>query len=247
MRLSPLFSLALLPLVLATHLRISVPSTPQLQQPSTLPPSTHATLTTLSHHYSVPLTVSNTFEFRNVSSGSYLLDVHCHTHSFFPLRVDVHEGIKLKQGGGGVEDVAEVMVWGTFRGNEWSNKGEAVGVEEVEGKVGVWGFEVKARGAKEYYIERAGFSPLSLLKNPMILIAGVSMIIVFGMPYIMDNMDPEMKAEFEERQKSSPLSGGAQANPLQSFDPAAWLAGAPSSSSKDKKEDRAPVERGVTR
>lgn len=109
-------------------------------------------------------------------------------------------------------------------------------------------------------------SPLSLLKNPMILIAGFSMIIVFGMPYIMDNstclprafsqmakilmiviVDPEMKAEFEAQQKSSPLSGGAQANPLQSFDPAAWLAGAPSSSSKDKKEDRAPAERGVTR
>ena len=30
-------------------------------------------------------------------------------------------------------------------------------------------------------------SPLSLLKNPMILIAGVSMVLVFGMPYLMDN------------------------------------------------------------
>ena len=30
-------------------------------------------------------------------------------------------------------------------------------------------------------------SPLSLLKNPMILIAGVSMLVVFGMPYLMDN------------------------------------------------------------
>lgn len=30
-------------------------------------------------------------------------------------------------------------------------------------------------------------SPMSILKNPMILIAGVSMILVFGMPYIMDN------------------------------------------------------------
>jgi len=182
-----------------------------------------------------------------VTSGSYLLDVHCHTHAFNPLRVDVHEGLKLKDNGAGVEDVQEVMVWGTFRGNEWGNKGEAVAVKEVDGKVGVWGFEVVARGMKDYYIERAGFSPLSLLKNPMILIAGVSMIIVFGMPYIMDNMDPEMKAEFEERQKSSPLSGGAQANPLQSFDPAAWLAGAPSSSAKDKREDRAPIEKGITR
>lgn len=117
---------------------------------------------------------------------------------------------------------------------------------------------------KNYYLERVGFSPLSLLKNPMILIAGFSMVIVFGMPYIMDNstyialdhfilskhslqfairlihvlyiysntnsyiVDPELKAEFEERQKSGGggLGGGANgANPLQNFDAAAWLAG----------------------
>ncbi len=39
-------------------------------------------------------------------------------------------------------------------------------------------------------------------------------------------MDPEMKAEFEEQQKKSVLSGGASAaNPLQNFDMAAWMAG----------------------
>lgn len=47
-----------------------------------------------------------------------------------------------------------------------------------------------------------------------------------------------MRAEFEERQKSSPLSGvlaGQQPgqNPLQNFDPAAWLAG----SGNSKKDD----------
>jgi hypothetical protein len=30
-------------------------------------------------------------------------------------------------------------------------------------------------------------SPLSILKNPMILIAIFSMGVVFGMPYLMDN------------------------------------------------------------
>jgi hypothetical protein len=30
-------------------------------------------------------------------------------------------------------------------------------------------------------------SPFSLLQNPMILIAGLSMLVVFGMPYLMDN------------------------------------------------------------
>ena len=40
-----------------------------------------------------------------------------------------------------------------------------------------------------------------------------------------------MRAEFEAQQKKSPLSGGAAAaNPLQSFDMAAWMAGSPAKS-----------------
>ena len=41
-----------------------------------------------------------------------------------------------------------------------------------------------------------------------------------------------MKAEFEEQQKKSPLSGGVSgANPLQNFDMAAWMAGKTAKSS----------------
>lgn len=100
---------------------------------------------------------------------------------------------------------------------------------------------------------RSIVSPLSLLKNPMILIAVVGLAFVVGMPYLLDNstfrifslfdwrfyahegdgetdtriaVDPEMKAEFEEQQKKSVLTGGASAaNPLQNFDMAAWMAG----------------------
>lgn len=93
--------------------------------------------------------------------------------------------------------------------------------------------EVRVLGLKEYYMERAGFSPLSLLKNPMILIAGFSMIVVFGMPYLVDSMDPELRAEFEENRKKNPVtnllaSAGQQqqgANQIANFDAAAWLAG----------------------
>jgi hypothetical protein len=56
-------------------------------------------------------------------------------------------------------------------------------------------------------------------------------------------VDPELKAEFEERQKAQP---NAAANPLQNFDAAAWLAGSTSSSSK-KTEVPSNVERGITR
>jgi hypothetical protein len=38
-------------------------------------------------------------------------------------------------------------------------------------------------------------------------------------------VDPELKAELEERQKGKAVGGGAAANPLQNFDAAAWLAG----------------------
>lgn len=108
--------------------------------------------------------MDNTFDFRNVTSGSYLLDVHSHTYGFAPLRVDVLEGIKLQEGGNGVVSTSEVQAFGTFRGNEWSNKGEAVPVKELDGKLGVWVFEVKVLGSKEYFIEKSGCeSPLKLL------------------------------------------------------------------------------------
>ncbi|TVY51896.1 hypothetical protein LCER1_G004479, partial [Lachnellula cervina] len=155
-------------------------------------------------------------------------------HAFAPLRVDV-SGTGAGDGNGVGE---KVQVWGTFRGNEWGNKGEEYAVRKVGG---VWVWEVRVIAEKEYFFERSGFSPLSLLKNPMILIAGVSMIIVFGMPYLMDSMDPEMRAEFEERQKSTSITSGTAANPLQNFDAAAWLAG-----SGPKRSDT-PVEKGITR
>ena len=114
--------------------------------------------------------------------------------------MDVHEAVVDE-----AESDKEVNVWGTFRGNEWNNKGEVVQAQKEED---IWTFGVKVQGGKDYFIERAGceiqisllrsrlvvtwltigiVSPLGLLKNPMILIAGFSMLIVFGMPYIMDN------------------------------------------------------------
>ncbi|KAK1254269.1 hypothetical protein MKX08_008264 [Trichoderma sp. CBMAI-0020] len=193
-------------------LTVSLPAKPN---PFLLPPSTHATLSSLHKRFDAPLTAVNTFSFHNVSADSYLLDVHCATDTFQPLRVDVGED-------------GAVKAWETFRGNEWGNKGEEVPVKsEGESRRG---FSVKALGGKIFFMERPAFSVLSILKSPMILMGIVTMGIVFGMPYLMDNMDPELRAEFEERQKESPLNaimGNAQAgqNPLGNFDMAAYLAG----------------------
>ena len=47
-----------------------------------------------------------------------------------------------------------------------------------------------------------------------------------------------MKAEFEEQQKKSILSGGAATpNPLQNFDMAAWMAGKTAGSVESEREE----------
>ncbi|KAJ3943732.1 uncharacterized protein N0V96_006664 [Colletotrichum fioriniae] len=130
-----------------------------------------------------------------------------------------------------------LAAWETYRGNDWDNKGEAYAAKDFEG--GGKGFEVRVLGQKNYFVERSKFSILTILKNPMILLGLISMGIFLGMPYLMDNMDPEMRAEFEERQKSNPMNsllggggGGGDANPMANFDMAGFLAGTGSSSSK---------------
>ncbi|KAF2746703.1 hypothetical protein M011DRAFT_386113, partial [Sporormia fimetaria CBS 119925] len=202
---------------LSARLTLHIPTTPNLN-PSTLPPTTHAILQSSGTPQTALLTRSNTFLFQNVTSGSYLATIYSRDHHFEPLRIDVN--VEKNEAG---EKVERVHAWQTFLGNEWGNKGEERG--SGDGSKGVV-IEVKAVGGKQYFTERGGFSPLSFLKNPMILMALFSMVLIFGMPYLMENMDPEMKAEFEEMQKTSPLGGGANpAQSIQNFDLASWMAG----------------------
>ncbi|KAL2179917.1 uncharacterized protein P884DRAFT_193782 [Thermothelomyces heterothallicus CBS 202.75] len=202
-------------------------SPPLLPNPHLLPASTRATLTALGASLSAPLSVHNTFVFPDVPAGSYLVDVHCPTHAFAPLRLDVGAG------------AAGVRAWETFRGNDWGNKGEVIPVEGG-GAPGAAVLDVKPVGIKGYYMERSSFSVLSIFKNPIILLSMVSMALFFGMPKLVENMDPEMRAEWEERQKENPMNAlmgaasGQNANPMASFDMAAFLAGSGSSNKAEE-------------
>ncbi|KAF2640465.1 hypothetical protein P280DRAFT_549337 [Massarina eburnea CBS 473.64] len=209
----------------AARFMLHVPATP-FMNPSSLSSTTHATLQSSGPPQEAYITRSNAFNFHNISAGSYLATVHCHDFAFEPLRIDVTVE-ELVEGSGDKKEV--VRAWQTFIGNEWDNTGESRG----EGGNGLV-VEVKPLGQKNYYQERQGFSPLSMLKNPMILMALVSMVLVVGMPYLMDNMDPDTKAEFEEMQKNSPIKGAATdtASQIQNFDLASWMAGKKESSSR---------------
>ena len=87
--------------------------------------------------------------------------MHCRDFAFEPLRVDVTvEGDRK----GGEQE--KVVVWQTFLGNEWENKGEKRG----EGPSGVVA-EVWPIGVKEYYEVRGGCEYIPILD----LVVGVDL------------------------------------------------------------------------
>ena len=124
--------------------------------------------------YDAPIRRDNTFLFEDIPDASYLLTIHSRDHFFPPLRVDVtrNEG----------ESSQNISAWATFRGNEWDNRGQSFGTGKDVLKI-----DVKAGAEKQFYQERGGFNILSFLKSPMILMALASLVLVVGMPYIMEN------------------------------------------------------------
>lgn len=134
----------------AAQLTVVVPqSPPLLANPATLPPSTHATLTGAPGvHYSARITPQNAMTFKNVTQGSYLLDIYTRDYTFPPCRVDV----SMTEAGADDSAPEEVVeVWQTFRGNEWSNKGPKFG----EGKQQL-AVELRPVARREFYQQRGG-------------------------------------------------------------------------------------------
>ena len=162
----------------AAKLIVSIPpSPPALPNPATLPASTHATLLGAPGiKFSAPLRRDNTFVFPSLPEDSYLLTIHTRDYFFSPYRVDV---------GHTEQNTEEVVhVWQTFRGNEWDNKGPALGSGQGELRV-----EVRPGATKEFYLARGGFNLLGFVKSPMILMGLVSVVMIFGMPYLMENSE----------------------------------------------------------
>lgn len=159
----------------AARLVVSIPSSQLLPNPSTLPSSTHAILLgPPGVRYDAPIRRDNTFVFDDIPDASYLLTLQSRDHFFPPLRVDVTKAP--------AETAQTISAWQTFRGNEWSNKGPSYGTGKGDLIIAV-----NPIAQKDFYMVRGGFNLLSFFKNPMILMALGSGVLIFGMPYIMDN------------------------------------------------------------
>lgn len=167
--------LACVSLVSAARLTISIPGSHLLPNPSSLPSSTHAVLLgPPGVRYDTQIRRDNTFLFPDVPEASYLLSLHSRDFFFAPIRIDVN-----KSADGSAETIS---AWQTFRGNEWSNKGSTYGSGQDSLTI-----DVRPAGLKEFYQTRGGFNLLGFLKSPMILMALVSVVMIFGLPYLMEN------------------------------------------------------------
>ncbi|EXJ93719.1 hypothetical protein A1O1_02112 [Capronia coronata CBS 617.96] len=221
----------LLSVAWAATLRVYIPSSNLLHNPNTLPASTHATLTSgTGPPVKAVLRRGNYIEFPDITTvGSHLLDIYTRDYVFAPYRIDISPS---------PDSPGTVITgaWETYRGARWADRGVAL-VTAPTDKLDI---SAKVLAAKEFYEQRAGFNPLTLLKNPMILFGLVALALTFGMPKLMENMDPEMRAEYEEMQKKSPMGGitramqgGGTGGSTENFDLAGFLAGSSKSSGAD--------------
>lgn len=161
----------------AARLTVSIPpSPPLLSNPATLPPSTHAVLLgPPGVRYDVPIRRDSTFVFPDITEASYLLTLHSRDYVFPPLRVDVSKATDASP-------EQSIQAWQSFRGNEWDNKGPHYGSGKGELQL-----QIQPSAHKNFYQERGGFNIIGFVKSPMILMALVSAVMIFGLPYLMDN------------------------------------------------------------
>ena len=59
--------------------------------------------------------------------------------------------------------------------------------------------ELTAHASYEYYEQRQGFTPFSILKNPMLLMMLLSVGGMVLMPKMMEGLDPEQKEQMQKQ------------------------------------------------
>jgi hypothetical protein len=106
-----------------------------------------------------------TFTLRGVAPGAYSVEVHAAEFAVDPERLEVRS------------DSAKIVrskLWDERRGMLVVPLGDA---------------------PAKYFAERPVFNPLAFLKNPMVIMMGFSVVMMFVMPKLTANMAPEDRAQ----------------------------------------------------
>ncbi|GKU87305.1 hypothetical protein SLEP1_g1728 [Rubroshorea leprosula] len=117
------------------------------------------------------------FSFHNVPAGTHLIEVAAIGHFFSPVRVDVSA----------------------------RNPGK-VQAALTENRKGLSELVLEPLREEQYYEIREPFSIMSVVKSPMGLMMGFMLVVVFLMPKLVENMDPEemRRAQEEMRNQAVP-------------------------------------------
>lgn len=246
-KLIPLAIVAVFATILqAASITIRILPSNLLPNPNALPPTTHATIVGPNGDIvQSSIRKDNTIILEDISTiGSHLLSIYARDVVFANYRIDTNQDPSSPVPSGKPAQASDVLITfaaQTFPGTQWSDTGMSLLPQNpapnpnapsdqrhlpVPSLVIVPRILVK----KDFYEERVGFNPLSLLKSPMVLLGIFGLLFTFGMPKLMENMDPEMKAEYEEMQKKSPTAAigramNGETSAAGGFDLASYLAG----------------------
>ncbi|XP_043719837.1 ER membrane protein complex subunit 7 homolog isoform X1 [Telopea speciosissima] len=113
------------------------------------------------------------FSFHNVPAGTHLIEVVAIGYFFSPVRVDVSA----------------------------RNAGK-VQAALTENRKGLSKLVLEPLREEQYYERREPFSIMSIIKSPMGLMVGFMLVVVFLMPKLMENMDPEEIKRTQEEMRS---------------------------------------------
>ncbi|KAJ3552000.1 hypothetical protein NM688_g4387 [Phlebia brevispora] len=136
------------------------------------------------------------FTIPNVLPGTYILSVISHDHVFDKLRVDIPES----------ESPPEVRPY--IPGTP---------VSPASAVVLPYPIVLSPTQKLDFFMPHQAFSLVGMFKNPMMLMMLVGGGMVFLMPYLMKNMDPEVLQDFEKRQaKINNIQSSLQSGDLKS-------------------------------
>ncbi|KAL5697854.1 hypothetical protein ACHQM5_028964 [Ranunculus cassubicifolius] len=113
------------------------------------------------------------FSFHDVPAGTHLIEVSASGYFFSPVRIDVSA----------------------------RNRGK-VQAALTETRRGLTELVLEPLREEQYYEIREPFSVMSLLKSPMGLMMGFMLVVVFLMPKLMENIDPEELKRTQEEMRN---------------------------------------------
>ena len=118
-----------------------------------------------------------TFEFRNVKPGIYVVNVISTIHHFGEIKIDVRPSGKVR---------ALLFPY--------------AGAKKVPT---VYPLHFRVQGQHQYFVARPQLSILSIFRHPMILMMAPMMLMMFCLPKMMENVDPEELKQMQDKMKSS--------------------------------------------